>query len=148
MYEEAKNLFDAAESSYSEAKSLLEREKYPECVDKFHDTLEFAIKSLLILYNISYKKDHDVGGYLPLIIEKLKPDDPNFELYSKIVLPPFVAIHSALAKIRNFSRYGYKGIPAKNIFNDGIAKAISIMIESNYPILKIWIIDLLYKPQK
>ena len=147
MNEEAKNLFDTAESSYEEAKSLLEREKYAECVDKFHDTVEFALKSLSLLYGISYQEKHDITNNIPLIIKRLKTDDPNFELYSKIVLPPFVAIHTVLAKIRNSVRYGYKDIPAKDIINDGVAKSISVMIESNYPLLQSWIIDLLYKPK-
>jgi len=142
MFElEAKNCFRRAEKSYEEAIKLINISKYAEAIDKFHDLVENSLKTLLNLYKISYKPTHDVTSLLPRIIEQLEEKDPNFYLYSEIVLPPFIVIHKMLKEIRNIARYGYRGISSERIFNEQIAKSIQIMIEGNYPMLKGWILE-------
>lgn len=145
---EAKNCFDRAEKSYEEAKKLVDEAKYSEAVDKFHDVIENALKTLLNLYNIPYKPIHDVVDLLPSIVEKIPKNDPNFYVYSETILPPFIAIHKMLKEIRNMARYGYRGVSSDKIFNEELTKSIQTMIETNYPLLKSWIIDLLYKKEK
>jgi len=143
--DEANNCLKRAEKSYEEAIRLMNECKYPEAVDKFHDSIENLLKTILNLYEIPYKPTHDVVFLLPKIKEKMDENDPNYYLYSEIVLPPFIAIHKILKEIRNMARYGYKGVSSNKIFNEVLAKSIHMMIDGNIGMLKGWIFDILTK---
>jgi len=151
MNAKAEEEFNKAETAYNLAENLLKEEKYPECVDQFQKTVEHALKSLLILYNIKYPPNHGITNFLPEIIEKIPESDPNHLFYSETVLPPFIAISTILLSIRNLANYSYqtkgqnKSIPASQIFNEGIAQSVSILFDSNYGLLRAWITDLLYQ---
>lgn len=143
--DEAKNCLERTEESYKKGKDLLNKKEYSNAIDKYHDTVENALKTLLNLYGINYPPNHDILNFIPKIIEKIPKEDPNFYLYSEQILPPFIAIHNILKNIRNMVRYGFNGISSKRIFNEGLAKSISLMLETNYPLLKGWIIELMCK---
>ena len=151
MNTEAEEEFNKAETAHDLAENLLKEGKYSECVDQFQKTVEYALKSLLILYNIKYPPDHRITNFLPKIIEKISESDPNHIFYSETVLPPFIAISTILLSIRNLANYSYhtrgqdKSIPASQIFNEGIAQSVSILFDYNYGLLKGWITALLYQ---
>ncbi|MDD2666788.1 MAG: HEPN domain-containing protein [Methanocellales archaeon] len=144
---EAKNCFDRAEKNYKDALRCIDESKYAEAVDKFHDLIENALKTLLNLYEIPYKPTHNIIDLLPKIVEKMQKDDPNFYIYSETVLPPFFAIHKILNGIRNMARYGYCGLSPDRIFNEGLATSIRMMIETNYRLIKGWIVELFYNKE-
>lgn len=144
---EAQNLYNNAQESYEEAKRLLKELKFADSVDKFHDTIENALKSLLTLYDTKYKPTHDVSNYLYHIKDKMDKTEPNYIYYCEIVLPPFIVIHKVLLAMRNFARYSKGDISTKNFINDGIAQSINVMVETNYPMLISWITEMLYSPK-
>lgn len=148
MNKEAKNFYSTSELCYSEAHKFFEEQKYPQSVDKFYDSVENLLKCLLVLYEITPPKNHNITELLPQIIKKIPENYVNREYYSKVILPPFIAIHKMLFSIRNLTRYSQNKISQEEVINEGIAKAVKVMVDYNYESLKLWVLDILYNEKQ
>ena len=145
---EAENCFKRAKKNYEDALTFMEKSKYAEAIDKFHDSIENLLKSLLNIYDIPYERTHDVTNLLPKIKANMDKDDPKYFIRSELILPPFVAIHKILKSVRNMARYGYNNIQPDKIFNEVLTESIHKMIEGNIHPLKGWILECLNKKVK
>ena len=91
--------------------------RYPECIIRAQESIEFAGKSMLEFMDIEYKREHYIGAEL----EKIGQKKPYLkEEVAKVI----VTSDRWLQQSRNFTRYGFQklGLPPKIAFSERDAK--------------------------
>ena len=137
IQKQANDFFEKANDSLSNTRRTLKEVKYSECVENAQKTVEYALKSILTLFEIDYPKDnrgHEVSHLIPEIIEKLPKDHANFSLWKDSMLPPIIAMSRALSIWGPLSRYDDKktGMTTKNMFTKDLAEAAEKMANHTF----------------
>lgn len=99
MKEETKNWLNYSEENLEAAKVLLSSELYNPCLHNIQQSVEKALKSLIIEKDISFKKTHNISELkviLNLNFISIDLSDDECEFLDSIYLPTKYPMNSAL----------------------------------------------------
>ena len=85
---------------FKEAEKYYEQFRYPMSIFSSQETIEFSLKSILRLYNVSYKETHEVSRYLKTLANQLRGDFRD-EIKKAVEISA-----TWLGESRNFVRFG------------------------------------------
>lgn len=145
MDEKAEDYFRKSRLHKEKAEELLKEGHFPEYLSQLQKAIEYAFKSLLILYGIEFKPTHDVSSYVIKMVEKMSKDDPQYIHFRKLV-PACISILRAITSLRGFADYGERDITSRDFIPDGIARGFETMFNYYYDTLIGVVSVKLYEP--
>ena len=85
---------------FKEAEKYYEQFRYPMSIFSSQESIEFSLKSIMRLYNVSYKETHEVSRYLKTLATQLKGD------FREEIKKAVEILATWLGESRNFVRFG------------------------------------------
>ena len=119
-YDKALEMLIEAGKKRKRAKILFDNADYSGVVETSQHSIELAIKSLFVLMGLDYSFTHDPGKELDKVVQQLKeiiPIDNSFESAITMIFRRLEYSSEVLSRFHTEGMYGFKGVPASQLFN-------------------------------